>query len=175
MTTYRESVEHLADGWIKDVTQAESYCLYLLRAVLRGFLRTAVVSEDVVAPLDATPFDATPFDAVGRAVAPFDNGLLDTFNPIRGAKALSADGNLESRLRSSSLIEAFEILAPAHGLKRRKVRTGMTLSRKSRSFKRRRWASATLDDSGFGVSSSSPAPCVVAFGRCFPAMLFVAY
>lgn len=95
-----------------------------------------------------------PFDAVGRAVTPFDDGPVDAFIPLRGAKALSADGNLESRLRSSSLIEAFEILAPAHGLKRRKVRIGMTLSRKSWSFKRRLWASANLNGSGFGLSSS---------------------
>ena len=119
------------------------------------------------------------FGATGGLEAPF--GLFPAgafaFTPIRGEKALSADGNRGSRLRSSSLIQAFEILAPAHGLMRRKVRMGMTLSRKSRSFKSRLLASPNRNPSGLGLSLSeaSSVSSPFAAGRFFGSMLFVAY
>lgn len=94
-----------------------------------------------MAVLDASAFTLTLLDTF-----PVEADPADSFNAIRGKKALSVDGNLDRRLRSSSLMYSLEILAPAQGLMRRKVRLGMTLSRKLRSFKRRRWVSPNLID-----------------------------
>ena len=127
-----------------------------------------------VAVLDASAFTLTLLDTF-----PVEADPADSFNAIRGKKALSVDGNLDRRLRSSSLMYSLEILAPAQGLMRRKVRLGMTLSRKLRSFKRRRWASPNLIDRGIYLSSSesesSSVSWLVAAGRFFGSTLLVAY